>query len=142
MTHFAKLGVGNIVEQVIVVSNDIATTEQAGIDFLNNLYKKNSVWKQTSVNTYKGVHNNGGTPLRKNFAGIGYIYDEDRDAFIPPKLFNSWILNEDTCLWEAPVPCPETYDLGLLSVDNITPLKDPYKWNEQTLSWEKLKLEV
>ena len=142
MAHFAKLGVGNIVEQVIVVSNDIATTEQAGIDFLNNLYKKNSVWKQTSVNTYKGVHNNGGTPLRKNFAGIGYIYDEDRDAFIPPKLFNSWILNEDTCLWEAPVPCPETYDLGLLSVDNITPLKDPYKWNEQTLSWEKLKLEV
>ncbi len=78
MAHFAKLGVGNIVEQVIVVSNDIATTEQAGSDFINKLYNTRDVWKQTSYN------NN----IRKNFAGIGYQYDQTRDAFIPPKPFN------------------------------------------------------
>ena len=92
MAHFEKLGIGNIVERVEVVSNDIATTEQAGVDFLNNLYKTRYVLKQTSYN------NN----IRKNYAGIGYTYDEDRDAFIAPKPFNSWILNEDTCRWEAP----------------------------------------
>jgi hypothetical protein len=96
MAHFAKLGTGNIVEQVIVVSNDIATTEQAGADFLNNLYKTRDVWKQTSYN------NN----IRKNFAGIGFQYDQQKDAFIAPKPFNSWILNEDTCQWEAPVDYP------------------------------------
>jgi hypothetical protein len=85
MAHFAKLGTGNIVEQVVVVSNDIATTEQAGVDFLNNLYKSRDVWKQTSYN------NN----IRKNYAGIGFKYDQTRDAFIAPKPFNSWILNED-----------------------------------------------
>jgi hypothetical protein len=123
MAHFAKLGVGNIVEQVIVVSNDIATTEQAGIDFLKNLYKDQHLpIIQTSYNTYGGVHNNNGTPLRKNFAGIGYQYDQQRDAFIAPKPFNSWILNEDTCLWNAPVAMP---------IDD-----NKYKWNEQTLSWD------
>jgi hypothetical protein len=93
MAHFAKLGVGNIVERVEVVSNNIATTEQAGSRFFKQFYKTKDVWKQTSYN------NN----IRKNYAGIGYIYDEDRDAFIPPKPFNSWVLNETTCLWEAPV---------------------------------------
>jgi hypothetical protein len=112
MAHFAKLGVNNIVEQVIVVSNDIATTEQAGIDFINQLYKTNDIWKQTSYN------NN----IRKNYAGIGYTYDSQRDAFIAPKPFNSWVLNEDTCLWEAPVARPN--DEGR------------YTWNESTLSWE------
>jgi len=112
MAHFAKLGVGNIVEQVIVISNDIAITEQAGIDFINKLYNTRDVWKQTSYN------NN----IRKNFAGIGYQYDQTRDAFIPPKPFNSWILNEDTCRWEAPVAMP---------IDD-----NKYSWNEQTLSWD------
>jgi hypothetical protein len=112
MAHFAKLGVGNIVEQVIVVSNDVAITEQAGLDFINKLYNTRDVWKQTSYN------NN----IRKNFAGIGYQYDQTRDAFIPPKPFNSWILNEDTCRWEAPVSMPIN--------DN------KYSWNEQTLSWD------
>ena len=113
MAHFAKLGTGNIVEQVIVVSNDIATTEQAGIDFLRNLYKDQHLPViQTSYN------NN----IRKNYAGIGYQYDQTRDAFIPPKPFNSWILNEDTCLWNAPV---------------VKPIDDnKYFWNEQTLSWD------
>jgi len=112
MAHFAKLGVGNIVEQVIVVSNDIATTEQAGVDFINKLYNTRDVWKQTSYN------NN----IRKNFAGIGFQYDQTRDAFISPKPFNSWILNETTCKWESSIPYPQ---------DN-----NEYKWNEQTLSWD------
>ena len=126
MAHFAKINNSNIVEQVIVVSNDVATTEQAGVDFINNLYKTNDVWKQTSYNTYGGVHKLGGTPFRKNYAGIGYKYDQTRDAFIPTKPFNSWILNEDTCLWEAPLAMPTTQ------------LEDNqyYSWNESIVNWE------
>ena len=112
MAHFAKLGIGNIVERVEVVSNDIATTEQAGVYFLNNLYKTRDVWKQTSYN------NN----IRKNFAGIGYQYDQTRDAFIAPKPYTSWILNEDTCRWEAPVAKPDD--------------GQEYKWNETIQNWE------
>jgi hypothetical protein len=112
MAHFAKLGVGNIIERVEVVSNDIATTEQAGVDFLNNLYNTRDVWKQTSYN------NN----FRKNFAGIGYTYDQTRDAFILQKDFPSWTLNEDTCRWEAPVAYP---------TDGRR-----YNWNESILNWE------
>ena len=115
MAHFAKLGTGNIVEQVIVVSNDIATTEQAGVDFINKLYNTRDVWKQTSYN------NN----IRKNFAGIGYQYDQQRDAFIPPKPFNSWILNEDTCTWKSPVSKP-TEELK----EN-----EYYSWNESITNW-------
>ena len=112
MAHFAKLGTGNIIEKVIVVSNDIATTEQAGVDFLNNLYNSRDVWKQTSYNGN----------IRKNFAGIGYSYDQTRDAFIPIKPFNSWILNEDTCQWEAPVALPDT--------------ENRYNWNETNQTWD------
>ena len=112
MAHFAKLKVGNIVEKVAVVSNDIATTEQAGVEFLQNLYGDRAVWKQTSYN------NN----IRKNFAGVGYTYDENRDAFIPPKPFNSWTLNETTCLWEAPVAYPTD--------------GQNYTWNETNQTWE------
>ena len=115
MAHFAKLGIGNIVERVEVVSNDIATTEQSGSDFLNKIYNTRDVWKQTSYN------NN----IRKYFAGIGYQYDQQRDAFIPKKPFNSWILNEQTCLWEAPVAKPDD--------NNI------YTWNEQLVNWELVK---
>ena len=122
MAHFAKLGIGNIIEKIEVVSNDIATTEQAGIDFLNNLYNTNDVWKQTSYNTKGGVHLLGGTPFRKNFAGIGWKYEQYKDAFIPPKPFQSWILNETTCLWEAPVSYPDD--------NNI------YTWNETNKTWE------
>ena len=118
MAHFAKLGVGNIVEQVIVVHNSVITDsngieqEQLGVDFINKLYNTRDVWKQTSYN------NN----IRKNFAGIGYQYDQTRDAFIPPKPFNSWILNEDTCRWESPVAYPQD--------------GNEYKWNESTLTWD------
>ena len=124
MAHFAKLGTGNIVEQVIVVSNDIATTEQAGVDFINKLYNTRDVWKQTSYN-----HN-----IRKNFAGIGYQYDQERDAFIAPKPFNSWVLNENTCRWEAPVEKPITYSQNILDINN-NPIQDRYTWNESTLTW-------
>jgi len=122
MAHFAKLKVGNIVERVEVVSNDIATTEQAGLEFLQNLHKTLDMFVQTSYNTRGGVHFLGGTPFRKNFAGIGYKYDQTRDAFIPPKPFNSWTLNETTCLWEAPVAYPDD--------DNT------YTWNEENQTWD------
>ena len=114
MAHFAKLGVGNIIETVEVVSNDIATTEQAGVDFLNNLYNSTDVWKQTSYNGN----------IRKNFANIGYTYDQTKDAFIAPKPYASWILNETTCGYEPPVAYP---DDG----------KD-YKWNEETTTWDEV----
>ena len=112
MAHFAKLGKGNIVEKVEVVANDIATTEQAGVDFLNNLYGTRDVWKQTSYNGN----------IRKNYAGKGYKYDQTRDAFIPPKPFNSWTLNETTCLWEAPVAYPTD--------------GQRYNWNEENQTWD------
>jgi hypothetical protein len=129
MAHFAKLGKENIVEKVEVVNNNVATTEQAGVDFLNNLYKSRDVWKQTSYNTKGGIHKLGGTPFRKNYAGIGYKYDQIRDAFISPKPFNSWILNEDTCLWEAPVAEPT---LTQEQIDN----NNYYNWNEQNQTWD------
>ena len=122
MAHFAKLGKGNKVLLVEAVHNDVATTEQAGIDFLNNTYKTNDVWRQTSYNTYGGEHLLGGTPFRKNYAGIDFTYDQTRDAFIPPKPFQSWILNETTCLWEAPVAYPED--------------GQRYLWNEETKQWD------
>ena len=122
MAHFAKLGIGNKVERVEKVSNDIATTEQAGADFLNNLYGTNDIWKKTSYNTYGGIHQLDGTPFRKNFAGIGYQYDDIRDAFIPPKPYPSWVLNETTCLWEAPVAYPTDGQI--------------YNWNETNQTWD------
>jgi hypothetical protein len=112
MAHFAKLGVGNIIEAVHVVSNDIAISEQAGIDFLNNLYNSRDVWKQTSYNGN----------IRKNYAGVGYTYDQTRDAFIPKKPYNSWVLNETTCQWEAPVAYPTDGQI--------------YSWNEETQQWD------
>jgi len=122
MAYFAKLGVGNKVLAVHTVSNDIATTEQAGVDFLNNLFNTRDVYKQTSYNTFGGEHLLGGTPFRKNYAGIGYSYDQTRDAFIAPQPFASWILNETTCLWEAPVALPDT--------------ENRYNWNEDTQQWD------
>jgi hypothetical protein len=122
MAHFAKIGTGNIVEKVVVVSNDVATTEQAGVDFLNNLYGTRDVWKQTSYNTYGGVHKLGGTPFRKNFASVGGKYDQTRDAFTYPQPYYSWTLNEETCLWEAPVVKPDD--------------GQRYNWNEENQTWD------
>ena len=129
MAHFAKLGTGSKVTAIHVVSNDIATTEQAGIDFLNKLHGTNDVWKQTSYNTRGGVHILGGTPFRKNYAAKGFTYHPVRDAFIPPRPpFKSWTLNENTCLWEAPVPVPE-------DAEGEGEGKH-YGWNEETKTWD------
>lgn len=135
MAHFAKIGTGNIVEQVVIVDNSIATNEQNGIQFLKNLYNDpNAIWVQTSYNTRNGVHLEGGTPLRKNYAGIGYTYDETRDAFIPIKKFDSWIFDENTCSWKAPVDYPITYDQGRTDQNN-NPTQDIYKWDELNRQW-------
>jgi hypothetical protein len=118
MSYYAKINQNNVVEVVIAAEENFIKTQEGK-------------WVQTSYNTRNGVHYepNSDIPsvdqskaLRKNYAGRGYTYDETRDAFIPPKHFNSWILNEDTCLWEAPVAMPQD--------DNS------YNWNEQTLSWD------
>ena len=106
MAHFAKLDENNIVQRVEVVHNNEAPTEEAGVAFLNKIHKTNAVWKQTSYNTYGGVHQLGGTPFRKNYAGPDYTYDAARDAFIPPQNASSWTLNETTCRWDPPIPKP------------------------------------
>ena len=122
MAYFAKLGTGNIVEQVISINNSVITDsngieqEKLGVDFINKLYNTRDVWKKTSYN------NN----IRKNYAGIGYTYDQTRDAFIAPKPYNSWILNEDTCRWEAPVSMPTEQ----LEENQY------YSWNESIINWE------
>jgi len=127
MASFAKIGLNNKVIEVQSVVNEVlqdsngVEQENIGIDFLTKLTGW-AVWKQTSYNTHGGVHSSGGTPFRKNHAGVGYTYDEDRDAFIAPKPFNSWTLNEDTCQWEAPVALPDT--------------ENKYNWNEETTSWD------
>lgn len=111
MAHFAQLDGDNTVLQVVVVHNNEAPDEATGAAFCRSLYGADTVWKQTSYN---------GT-IRKNFAGVGYKFDSDRDAFIPPKPYASWVLNEDTCRWDAPVPMP---DDGAL-----------YRWEEPMLAW-------
>lgn len=111
MSHFAKVKDG-IVVQVIVAEQDV-------ID--SGLFGDPASWVQTSYNTHGGVHANGGTPLRKNYAGVGFSYDLYRDAFIPPRPYKSWPLNEQTCLWEPPVPMPED--------------GKRYRWDEITTSW-------
>ena len=129
MASFAKLNSENIVTTVVSVVNDVLKDsngieqEAIGIQFLRTLYNEpNAIWKQTSYNTNGGVHSLGGTSFRKNHAGIGMTYDAQRDAFISPKPYNSWILNESTCNWDAPVARPNDGNM--------------YKWNEEILNWE------
>jgi len=128
MASFAKLNNNNIVLRVESVVNDVLKDtngieqESIGIEFLKNLYNEpDAIWKQTSYNTNMGVHALGKTPFRKNHASTGYIYDPQRDAFIPPKPFNSWVLNEFTCNWETPIAYPND--------------GQKYNWNEETQSW-------
>jgi hypothetical protein len=118
MAHFAQIDSDNIVTQVLVIEQDVVDT---------GLFGEPSSFVQTSYNTHGGVHTLGGTPLRKNYAGIGYTYDSIRDAFIPPKPYNSWVLNETTCLWDAPVAMP-TDDKR-------------YSWDEDTTSWIEVTTE-
>jgi hypothetical protein len=117
MSHFAQLDSNNTVISVLVIEQDVIDT---------GLFGEPTSFVQTSYNTYGGVHQLGGTPLRKNYAGIGFTYDSTRDAFIPPKPYTSWILNEDTCLWEAPTPMP-TDDKS-------------YTWDEETTSWLEISI--
>jgi hypothetical protein len=114
MAHFAKV-INGIVTEVNVVDWETLNIE-------GHPWGHPSLWVQTSYNTSGGVHRLGGTPLRKNYAGIGYTYDSVRDAFIPPKPFPSWVLNEDTCLWGAPTAMPVVE--GKM-----------FKWDEPTTSW-------
>ena len=131
MASFAKIGLNGKVIEVLSVHNNVLKDsngieqEVNGIDFLTKLTGY-PLWKQTSYNTHGGVHSSGGTPLRKNHAGIGYTYDENRDAFIPPKPYTSWVLNESTCLWQAPVTMPATE----LEENQY------YFWNESIVNWE------
>ena len=119
MAHFAQLDENNVVTQVIVVHNnelmlDGEESEDKGVLFCKSLYGSDTKWKQTSYNG----------SFRKNYAGIGYTFDKDRNAFIPPKSYNSWVLNETTCLWEAPVAYPSDGKV--------------YFWNEDTVSWQEI----
>jgi hypothetical protein len=117
MAHYAFLDSNNFVTEVIVGKHE----GEDGIDWEQWYGEfRDQTCKRTSYNTSGGVHNNGGTPYRKNYAGIGYTYDAGRDAFIPPKTYASWVLNETTCLWEPPTPMPQG---GL------------YDWDEATVSW-------
>ena len=120
MGYYAKIDENNIVTEVIV----------SNIDFINSL-EESSSYIETCKNMYGGVYydentnqpsSNQSELLRKNYAGIGHIYDENRDAFIPPKLFNSWVLNESSCLWDAPTAMPDDGEM--------------YTWNEVTQTWD------
>ena len=149
MAHFAELDENNIVTRVIVVGNencldgDGNESEAVGIAWCENFFK-GGTWIQTSFNTKLGKHwtplgepteedasilgpstEDGGTPFRKNYAGIGYTYDETRDAFIAPKPYSSWVLNDDTCQWNAPTPMPDD--------------GKRYVWDEDTTSWKEIE---
>ena len=118
MAHFAKVVDGKVT-QVIVAEPEFFDT------FVDSTPGE---WIQTSYNTRGGEHTQGGTPLRKNYAGIGFTYDEQRDAFIPPKPYASWSLNEETCLWEAPVAYPND--------------GKKYVWNETNKNWKEFSLDT
>ena len=121
MAHYAFLNENNIVTEVIVGKNE----GEEGVDWEQHYGAfRGQTCKRTSYNTYGGVHSNGGTPYRKNYAGIGYSYDAGRDAFIPPQPYASWSLNEDTCLWNPPVAHPND--------------GKRYTWNESTTSWDEI----
>ena len=121
MAHYAFLDLNNIVTEVIVGKDE----GEGGIDWEQHYGEfRGQTCKRTSYNTIGGVHTNGGTPLRKNYAGIGYTYDATRDAFISPKPYASWLLNETSCIWESPTPMPNDGKV--------------YLWNEEQLAWVEL----
>ena len=131
MAHFAELNASNEVINVIVVSNEDAPTEEAGIAFIKSLdgISDDSTWKQTSYNTDGNKHPEG-RPFRKNYGGIGMVYDAVRDAFIASSPYSSWVLNETTCQWEAPVARPSD---DLLSGNGGTKI---YGWDEDNREWK------
>ena len=119
MAHYAFLDTNNIVTEVIVGK------DESNFDWERHYGDiRGQLCKRTSYNTVEGVHVNGGTPFRKNYAGIGFTYDSGRDAFIPPKPFASWVLNETSCIWEAPTPMPND--------------DKRYRWNEEQVAWVEM----
>jgi hypothetical protein len=123
MAHYAFIDQNNIVTEIIVGKNE----GEEGINWEQHYGNfRGQTCKRTSYNTKGGVHLLGETPFRKNYAGIGYSYDETRDAFIPPKPFNSWILNENTCLWDSPVAMP---------IEELEE-NEYYSWNESIINWD------
>ena len=122
MAYYALLDNNNVVVQVIAGKDE--TDPQCNWEDLYS-HETGLQAKRTSYNTYGGVHQLGGTPFRKNYAGIGYTFDAVRDAFIPPKPYPSWTLNEQTCLWEPPVPMPS---------------EGMYQWDEATTSWVEVEV--
>ena len=130
MAHFAEIDENNIVLRVLVVPDE---EEHRGQEFLSEDLGLGGRWEKTSRNTRGGIHYDANTyeisldqskSFRKNYAGIGYLYDETRDAFVPPKPFESWILDEFSCLWNPPIPMPET--------------GGPWEWNEEIGNWEAI----
>ena len=124
MAHFAELDDNNIVLRVLVVPNEF-DDDESGQNHLANTCGLGGVWKKTSYNTSGGVHLLNGTPFRKNYAGTGYSYDEVKDAFIPAKPFESWTLNDSTCLWDSPIPYPDD--------------EKNYIWNEENQYWDEVE---
>jgi len=126
MAHFGEINASNIVIRVIVLDGKDTQDENGNeVESVGAKYLSDGLggtWKRTSYNTRGGVHILGGTPFRKNYAGKGYIYDVAKDAFYEPQPYNSWVLNEDTCQWDAPVAMPED--------------GKRYEWNEDTTSWD------
>jgi hypothetical protein len=118
MAHFAEIDESNTVVRVLVVPD---AQEGRGQEYLADDLGLGGTWKKTSYNTQGGVHALGGTPYRKNYAGIGYTFDAERDAFIAPKPYASWTLDEATCNWQAPTPMPTDGKM--------------YRWDEDTTSW-------
>jgi hypothetical protein len=130
MAYFAEIDENGIVLRVVVIDNE---QEHRGQDFLSDDLNLGGIWLQTSYNTHGGTYYDPGTnepsldqskSYRKNYAGVGFVYDPIRDAFIPPKPFDSWILNEETCWWEPPIPMPKT--------------GGPWQWNEELEDWEQV----
>jgi hypothetical protein len=119
MAHFAEIDNENKVLRVLVIENE---HERNGQTYLADDLGFGGTWIQTSYNTHGGVHDLGGIPLRKNYAGIGFTYDAEKDAFIPPKPYPSWVLNEETCLWSSPVEYPLDGNI--------------YLWDEESVSWK------
>lgn len=111
MAHFCKIENNKVIQVIVADTQEWCESNLGG------------EWVQTSYNTYGGKHSQGGIPFRKNYAGVGYTYDRERDAFIPEQPYESWLLNEETCLWEAPIPYPQEGGL--------------YSWNEEKVEWVK-----
>ena len=128
MAHFVEINdLKKVIQAVVLDNKDTQDTDGNEVESIGAKYLHDGfggTWVKTSYNTKGGVHKLGGTPFRKNYAGIGYTYDEAKDAFIPPQNYSSWTLNEDTCQWEAPVAYPND--------------DKKYLWNEETTSWDEV----